>query len=179
MHAFYTTEFHLAPLLPVRWIITAYLCSSIPFPICDGDAAHTVSLADFTGRLVNITYVHIGVYEVAFWMCLLLRSILKNPPEKKIRATVRKAQRSDMKAQSLRHSDLIPFEKFLYSVAVKCWSLIWHKINHIFVSEKITLIIKSKTASVITYICTFWGFTCFSLNCDLMYAGLFVVIFFQ
>lgn len=42
--------------------------------------------------------------------------------KKKIQATIRKAHGSDVKTQNIRHLDLIPFEKLLYTVVVKCWS---------------------------------------------------------
>lgn len=41
------------------------------------------------------TLVHTGVYEVAFWMWLLLRSILKNPPEKKTKTEQLLENRTD------------------------------------------------------------------------------------
>lgn len=55
-------------------------------------------------------------------MCLLQRSILKTLTRAKTRAAVGKAHKSDLQVQTIRHFDLIPFEKFLYSVAVKCCS---------------------------------------------------------
>lgn len=69
MHVFCTPEFHLSSLLPVLWIISAYLCPSIPAPSCDGDAAHTTSLAAFTGRLVNI-YIYTDVYMKWLFECV-------------------------------------------------------------------------------------------------------------
>lgn len=50
------------------------------------------------------------------------QSIKQQQQQQQTRATVKKAYRSGVRTQNIRHLDFISFEKFLYSVADKCWS---------------------------------------------------------
>lgn len=68
MHAFCTTEYHLAALLPALWIITTLLLQ-YPRPSLDGDAAHKMSVADSTGRPVNL-YMYTQVCVKLLFECV-------------------------------------------------------------------------------------------------------------
>lgn len=128
-----------------------------------------ISLADLWTCICVCTWI----YEAA------LRSILKSLPEKKIIAT-REEHGSDVKTQNVRHLDLIPFEKLLFSVAVKCWTPIWHEINYVlFFLRRLCSLLKVRLIEIWLIHTPFWDSCVFSLNCDLAYIKLFRLIIFS